>query len=253
MRVVSLVPSVTETLLAWGVEVVACTRFCEQPTLRHVGGTKDPDLAAIISLAPDLVVVDREENRREDAEALLAAGVPLHVTHVVDLAGVAPMLAGLTAATGATGASGASGATGATGATAAAGASSGNDPAATEWGAATPTWASAFVPIWRRPWMGLGVATYGSSVLAHLGVRNVLTDDDGTYPEIDLAEVARRAPSFVLLPSEPYPFAERHLAEVSAALPDARVLLLDGRDLFWWGVRTAGALTRLREVLQPSG
>lgn len=241
MRVVSLVPSVTETLLAWGVDVVACTRFCEQPTLRHVGGTKDPDLAAITALAPDLVVVDREENRREDAEALLAAGVPLHVTHVVDLAGVAPMLAGLATATGVAGAAGA------------AGASSAPEPATPAWGPATSTWASAFVPIWRRPWMGLGVATYGSSVLAHLGVRNVLTDDDGTYPEIDLAEVARRAPSFVLLPSEPYPFAERHLAEVSAALPDARVLLLDGRDLFWWGVRTAGALTRLREVLQPGG
>lgn len=238
MRVVSLVPSVTETLLAWGVDVVACTRFCEQPTLRHVGGTKDPDLAAITALTPDLVVVDREENRREDAEALLDAGVPLHVTHVVDLAGVAPMLAGLAAATGATGA---------------VGAASAPDPATTEWGPATPAWASAFVPIWRRPWMGLGVATYGSSVLAHLGVRNVLTDDDGTYPEIDLADVARRSPSLVLLPSEPYPFSERHLGEVSAALPEARVLLLDGRDLFWWGVRTAGALTRLREVLRASG
>ena len=74
MRVVSLVPSVTETLLAWGVDVIACTRFCEQPELLHVGGTKDPDIAAIVALAPDLVVVDREENRREDAEALDGRG-----------------------------------------------------------------------------------------------------------------------------------------------------------------------------------
>ena len=75
MRVVSLVPSVTETLLAWGIEPVACTRFCEQPDLPHVGGTKDPDLASIIGLAPDLVVLDREENRKEDAEALASAGM----------------------------------------------------------------------------------------------------------------------------------------------------------------------------------
>ena len=64
MKIVSLVPSVTETLLAWNIEPTACTRFCEQPTLRHVGGTKDPDIADIVELKPDLVVVDREENRK---------------------------------------------------------------------------------------------------------------------------------------------------------------------------------------------
>ncbi|HLY83760.1 MAG TPA: helical backbone metal receptor, partial [Acidimicrobiales bacterium] len=63
LRVVSLVPSVTETLLAWGVVPLAVTRFCEQPDLPTVGGTKDPDLGAIVALRPDLVVVDREENR----------------------------------------------------------------------------------------------------------------------------------------------------------------------------------------------
>ena len=67
VRVVSLVPSVTETLLAWGLEPVGVTRFCEQPGLRAVGGTKDPDIDAIVALAPDLVVVNDEENRREDA------------------------------------------------------------------------------------------------------------------------------------------------------------------------------------------
>ncbi|MEY3641651.1 MAG: hypothetical protein RLZZ199_1456, partial [Actinomycetota bacterium] len=85
MRVVSLVPSVTESLLAWGIEPVACTRFCEQPQLRHVGGTKDPDVAAIADLSPDIVVVDREENRRDDAEDLARRGlrvVDLHVTSV---------------------------------------------------------------------------------------------------------------------------------------------------------------------------
>ena len=63
MRIVSLVPSSTETLLDLGADVVACTRFCEQPDIAHVGGTKNPDVDAIIRMAPDLVVVDREENR----------------------------------------------------------------------------------------------------------------------------------------------------------------------------------------------
>ena len=79
MRVVSLVPSATETLLAWGVTPVACTRFCEQPAIRAVGGTKNPDVAAIVELAPDLVVVDEEENRREDHDALVEAGLEVHV------------------------------------------------------------------------------------------------------------------------------------------------------------------------------
>ena len=82
MRVVSLVPSVTETLTAWNVEPIACTRFCERPDLPHVGGTKNPDIAAIVALAPDLVVVDRQENRREDADALGRAGLQLSVLDV---------------------------------------------------------------------------------------------------------------------------------------------------------------------------
>ena len=62
MDVVSLVPSVTETLLAWGIKPVACTRFCEQPTLAHVGGTKDPDIGQIVALQPDLVLLDLSVN-----------------------------------------------------------------------------------------------------------------------------------------------------------------------------------------------
>lgn len=231
MRVVSLVPSITETLLAWGVDVVACTRFCEQPQLHHVGGTKDPDIAAIAALTPDLVVVDREENRREDAEALADAGLRLHVTHVVDLDGVAPMMRDLAAAVGI-------------------------DPAPTaderEWRPVVPAWASGAVLIWRRPWMALGATTYGSSVLARLGVTNVLTASDGAYPVIELDELALRAPALVLLPSEPYPFAERHVDEIAAALPAARISLVDGQDLLWWGVRTPGALDRLAAALSPS-
>lgn len=230
MRVVSLVPSVTETLLAWGVDVVACTRFCEQPDLLHVGGTKDPDLDAIAALAPDLVVVDREENRREDAEALAAAGTAVHVTHVVDVDGVPAMLDELARAVGIVAPTG--------------------DPWPTSAERApSEPWATAAVLIWRRPWMALGASTYGSSVLARLGVRNVLDVDDGAYPALELDDLAAHRPSFVVLPSEPYPFADRHVAEVAAGVPGAMPVLLDGRDLFWWGVRTPGALTRLAAVL----
>src|ERR1700682_1354911 len=97
MRMGSVVPSMTETLLAWGIEPVACTRFCEQPALPHVGGTKDPDVAAVIGLRPDLVLVDAEENRREDHDELVAAGVPVRVLRIRSLVDVNVQLGDLAA------------------------------------------------------------------------------------------------------------------------------------------------------------
>ena len=100
MRVVSLVPSATETLLALGVTPVACTRFCEQPGLRTVGGTKNPDVATIVELDPDLVVVNDEENRREDFDALRDAGVTVHSMSPRDVADVLPAVRALADAVG---------------------------------------------------------------------------------------------------------------------------------------------------------
>jgi ABC-type Fe3+-hydroxamate transport system substrate-binding protein len=222
-RVVSLVPSVTETLLAWGVVPVACTRFCEQPDIAHVGGTKDPDVAAIAALEPDLVVLCEEENRREDAAALATAGlvtVTLSVESVDDVAPLVKMLAALVGAP---------------------------EPAAAQLPDAPARAAlRAFVPIWRRPWMTLSGATYGSSLLARAGIANVFADADDRYPEVTLEDAAARTPDVVLAPSEPYPFAERHAPELERVAP---VRLVDGRDLFWWGVRTPAALERLRARL----
>lgn len=226
MRVVSLVPSVTETLLAWGIEPVASTRFCEQPDLVHVGGTKDPDIASIAGLAPDLVVVDREENRKDDADALVAAGLRLHVTHVVHLADVEPTLRALWEAVG--------------------------RPDVDPWPAEEipppqPASKRAFVPIWRRPWMTISDDTYGSTVLQACGVHNVFAGHPDRYPEVTLDEVRNARPDVVILPSEPYAFTDRHVAEVQDLARDVR--LLDGRDLFWWGVRTPGALVRITAAL----
>jgi ABC-type Fe3+-hydroxamate transport system substrate-binding protein len=228
--VVSLVPSITETLLAWGVPVAACTRFCEQPDLVHVGGTKDPDIDAIVALAPSLVVVDREENRRDDAEALRAAGLDVHVTHVTSLADVVPMLAALADVVGVVGV---------------------DRPSMVD-AAPEPVWTSAFVAIWKRPWMSINDATYGSSLLRALGVDNVLGTQVDTYPSVEPADVVPLAPELVLLPSEPYPFAERHLAEAAELFPGSTPVLLDGRDLFWWGARTPAALERLRAALRAA-
>jgi ABC-type Fe3+-hydroxamate transport system substrate-binding protein len=223
VRVVSLVPSVTETLLAWDVVPVAVTRFCEHPELTAVGGTKDPDVAAIVALRPDLVVVNDEENRREDADALGAAGLDVHVVRIASVSDVAPAMAALAARLGLPVPDG--------------------DAVLPP---AEPERMTAFVPIWRRPWMTLSRATYGSSLLEALGVTNVFGEGPQRYPEVTLAEAAARRPDVVLAPSEPYPFGERHRAELATVAP---VVLVDGQDLFWWGARTPVALTRLGHAL----
>ena len=219
-RVVSLVPSITETLLAWDVTPVACTRFCEQPELPHVGGTKDPDLEAIVELRPDLVVMDAEENRREDHDALVAAGVRVHPTAVRSLADLAEQLPRLSESVGAT------------------------------WEPLgpvpdPPVTRRAVVPIWKRPWMTLGGPTYGTSLLRSLGIAEV-TQERGRYPEVPLDELAALEPELVIAPDEPYPFGERHRAELEKVAP---VVFVDGRDLLWWGERTRWARERLTEIL----
>lgn len=220
MRVLSLVPSVTETILDWGIEPIAVTRFCEQPRFEAVGGTKDPDVARIIAIAPDLVVLNDEENRREDADALAAAGLDLHIVSISSLLDVAPQLAALRERLGLA-------------------------PEPME-ALCAPRSARlrAFVPIWRRPWMTMRADTYGSSVLAHLGIANVFADAPNRYPEVDLATIDA---DVVLAPTEPYPFAERHRVELEAIAP---VTFVDGQDLFWWGSRTPAAVRRLAAQLR---
>ena len=229
-RVVSLVPSATETLVALGLRPVGCTRFCDLAGVPTVGGTKNVDVDAVAALAPDLVIVNDEENRLEDADALVAAGLALHSMSPRAVADVGPAVCALAAAIGLVA----------------------PEPfdAWNEWQARTrkPEHLSAFIPIWRRPWMSLAADTYGSSLLAHVGIANVFGDSADRYPEVSLGEVAARTPDVALLPSEPYAFAERHARELSAAVPGLRATFVDGRDLFWWGIRTPAAAERLHRA-----
>ena len=229
-RVVSLVPSVTETLVALGVPPVGCTRFCRQPSIPAVGGTKNPDLAAIADLVPHVVIVNDEENRIEDVAAMEEMGLHMATVSVSSVAEVGRCVVEI------------------------AGIAEIDPPEAfgeSAWAhrladrGRAPMGCRVFVPIWARPWMTLSGATYGSSVLSFLGLENMFASAGDRYPEVGIEEVRALGPDLVLLPTEPYPFQERHVNRVTEWLPKARVALIDGEDLFWWGIRTPDALDRL--------
>ena len=226
VRIISLVPSATETLAAWGVDPIACTRYCERPDLPHIGGTKNPDVAAIAALRPDLVVADREENRKEDYDALVAAGIEVEALHVASLHDVEPELDRLAARIGI---------------------ARDAEPlppqrAALELDSGRRV--RAFVPIWRRPYMTIGSQTYGASLLSWCGVE-VAFSDRGTYPTLEADDLAPGHFDLVLAPTEPYPWHQRRLDELSALAPTQ---VIDGQDLFWWGTRTPGAIARVAET-----
>ena len=240
-RVVSLVPSQTELLAGLGLdaEVVGLTRFCVHPAAWKgrkavVGGTKTVDPDKVRALAPDLVIANREENVREQVEAV-ATFAPVWVTGVADVPGALAMVRQVGALVG----------RGGRGRALADEIAAGFD--------ALPAWPPlrALYLIWRGPWMSVGGDTFIADVMARASLASVTADRD-RYPALDDGEIAALAPDVVLLSSEPYPFAEKHLAEVQALAPGARVVLVDGEPFSWYGTRllqTPDALRALRQSL----
>ncbi|WP_217214454.1 helical backbone metal receptor [Streptomyces sp. AC550_RSS872] len=237
MRVVSLVPSLTEAVAvsAPGV-LVGATHWCSHPAdldVTRVGGTKNPDVDRILTLAPDLVLANEEENREPDLAALRAAGVEVLVTQVRDVPQAFRELARVLDACGA--------------------------PARPHWlDEAEDTWSSlpvparrttAVVPIWRRPWMVLGSDTFAGDVLSRLGVDHLHATHEDRYPRLPLDDLRTPAPDIVVLPDEPYRFTAEDGPEAFPGLPCA---LVSGRHLTWYGPSLAEAPRVLGEVLRAA-
>lgn len=247
-RIVSLVPSTTELLCALGLAdaLVGVTVYCVEPrdvvrTKTRVGGEKDPDLAAIRALAPDLVVANIEENRREDVEALRAAGIEVFITYPRSVSESLAMIRDLGTVTGA----------GARARRLLAELEPLHAAVRDRLAGARPT--PCFYPIWREPWMTIGHDTYIHDLLATCGGANVFADR-GRYPTITLDEVAARAPEVVLLPDEPFRFRRAHIRDFDpyAAVPavrDGRIHLVDGKRFSWHGPRLAEALRTVPALL----
>ncbi|MEU0168540.1 helical backbone metal receptor [Streptomyces iakyrus] len=237
MRVVSLVPSLTEAVARSAPGTLAgATDWCTHPgglDVVRVGGTKNPKTDRILSLAPDLVIANEEENRAPDLAALRAAGVEVLVTEIRDVPQAFRELARVLDACGV--------------------------PARPRWlDEAEETWASlpepgtrltAVVPVWRRPWMVLGRDTFAGDVLARLGVDHVYATHPDRYPRVPLEELRACAPDVVVLPDEPYRFTADDGPEAFPGLPCA---LVSGRHLTWYGPSLAEAPRVLGRALRAA-
>ncbi|MFG6294564.1 helical backbone metal receptor, partial [Streptomyces rochei] len=220
MRVVSLVPSLTEAVARTVPgALVGATDWCTHPAdldVVRVGGTKNPKTDRVLSLAPDLVIANEEENRAPDLDALRAAGVEVLVTEVRTVARAFAELTRVLTACGA--------------------------PDRPRWlDEAEAAWSSvprperrtmAVVPIWRRPWMVLGRDTFAGDVLARLGVDHLYASHPERYPKVPVEELRAARPGLVVLPDEPYRFTAGDGPEAFPGLPCA---LVDGRYLTWYG------------------
>ena len=250
-RIVSLVPSLTEALFALGLgsRLVGVTEWCVHPAeavaaLPKVGGTKNPDLAAIGSLAPELVIANHEENTRRDVERLEASGIPVWVTYPRSVADGAALLRELAEAGGAE-------------RTVVREVVEPVERALAQALAERPEkGVRVFCPIWKEPWMAVGGDTYAHDLITLCGGENVFADrGDRRYPIVRDAEIVAAAPEVVLLPDEPYAFGPGDAEELGRlpipAAREGRIHCIDGTLVSWYGPRIARALETLRPMLVP--
>ena len=238
MRVVSLCPSITESLVALGAAdtLVGVTRYCTHPRealagIPRMGGTKNPDLAAIRAAGPDVVFCNSEENRAADIEAI-AADFRVDVSHPRTVAEIPGLLRHF-------------------------GELIDRGQAAEEFSSkvekamerveeeARQQFRFVYL-IWRDPWMTVGPRTYIADLLLRVGGSLSLEEKHGEgndYPATDESAIVAARPDVLILPDEPYRFRERDAGFWRERLPSSsRVVLVPGDDFCWHGVRTLRGL-----------
>jgi ABC-type Fe3+-hydroxamate transport system substrate-binding protein len=243
-RIVSLVPSLTETLFKLGIgdRIVGVTDYCLEPPAEtrarpKIGGPKTVDVDGVVAMAPDLVVAAFEENRKNHVQAIRRAGIRVFVSSVTSVRGAIEVIEELGRLTGAR-------------AEAERMASATRDALRWAEAKARQPRIRVFCPVWRHPYRSFGPATYGHDLLTRCGAANVFDDAADRYPVVTLREVEGRRPELLLLPDEPYPFARAHVNDFERAGIRARTQFIDGRIVSWYGARTAKSLVQLVTLLK---
>lgn len=246
MRIVSLCPSLTELVFDLGIgdSLVGITKFCVHPAdgvrgVEKIGGTKTPKVPRIIELAPDLVLLNEEENRLEDAEALRAAGIPCHVSFPKTAVETAEMVRSIGVAVARVEEAERIGR-----------AIEEAARRAREGAAARPAVRYAYL-IWREPLMTVSDDTFIADLLRLAGGENVFGARPMRYPIVEAEELAAAGPDAVFLSTEPFPFQPKHVDEISrdTGLAPEIFHIVDGEMLSWHGSRTPAGIDYAVEVI----
>jgi ABC-type Fe3+-hydroxamate transport system substrate-binding protein len=246
-KIISLVPSQTELLydLDLGNSVIGITKFCVHPrewfsSKTRVGGTKQLNIKMIHQLAPDLIIANKEENRKEQIEEL-AGDYPVWVSNIQSLTDALQMIREIGLITKST-----------------------NKAAelitlicnrfldlAQKLQILNPELPTAYF-IWKNPYMAAGADTFISHMMKHCGFKNIFEDTD-RYPETSITNIRDRGCRLLLLSSEPFPFKEKDLGELTRQLPDTKIMLVDGELFSWYGSRLKYMPAYFEKILMENG
>ncbi|MCO5934923.1 helical backbone metal receptor [Mucilaginibacter sp. RB4R14] len=225
-RIISIVPSQTELLFDLGLDghIVGITKFCIHPEGKvklatKIGGTKQLNLQAIHKLQPDLIIANKEENEKSQVEELMKH-YPVWISDIHDLHSALSMINKVGEITGKQ-----------------TEASTISNVIFKCFGYLKPTNKQTRVAylIWRKPYMAAGQGTFINSLLNLCGFKNVFAAS--RYPDVSKEELVAADPEVILLSSEPYPFAQKHIDEFNEMLPHAKILLVNGELFSWYGSR----------------
>lgn len=237
MRIISLVPSITELLHYLGLndETVGITKFCVHSEHWHhtkprVGGTKNINTDTVKALHPTLIIASKEENIKEQVNelSLFSEILLTDVSHFDDALQMIGTIGTLTGKT-----------------HLADGLISRVQQQFENNGPYEPLTAAYL--IWKSPWMTVGRDTFIHAMMGKAGFRNV-ADQHTRYPEIIIQQLQEMQPQYVFLSSEPYPFKEQDVAVVQEQLPYSKVMLVDGEMFSWYGNRMLHAARYFKEL-----
>lgn len=238
MRIISLVPSITETLFDLGLstdEIVGRTKFCIHPrdlvkNVEIIGGTKNLNIEKIKSLKPDLIIANKEENVKEQVEELMKVFNVL-LTNIEALEDNYYLLKQL-------------------------GKILGKEEKAQLFNLKTYEIFNFKKPenlkkvaylIWKNPYMTVGDDTFISRILEELGFENLFRNEK-RYPEIMLEDLKKA--DLIFLSSEPFPFKEKHIEEVQKICKNQKIMIVDGEAFSWYGTHLAKCGDYYRKILE---
>ncbi|WP_079240914.1 ABC transporter substrate-binding protein [Chryseobacterium indologenes] len=237
MKIVSLVPSITEALFDLGLtenEVVGRTKFCIHPqdkikNVAVIGGTKNINIEKIKALQPDLILANKEENVKDQVEALMN-DFKVTVTNIDTIEDNYYLLKNL-------------------------GKLFGKEDRAQLFNlkiydvlnqAKLEAPVKAAYLIWKNPYMTIGSDTFIHRILSEIGFENIFKNKT-RYPQIITEDLADA--DVIMLSSEPFPFKEKHIEELQVFYPDKKIMIVDGEAFSWYGTHIAKCENYFKELL----